>query len=626
MYHGGFGGGHWGGGPGGPGGGAHMMGRLHSALDAGDEDDILGKVYDARVIRRMPKYLAWFKSSIALATTGTLIRTVANLAMPYLVVVATDNFIKTGNVVGLTIIALAYLGVALLMWGGQYLETLYLSRAGQGILFRMRTEMFDHLHKLSMSFFDHNKVGKVMSRVQNDVDQLQALLTSDIINITADVLTLIAIAVIMITMNARLALLTLIVVPVLIIVMVIWQKYARRAFIRVRQAIAVVNDNLQESISGVRVTQSVSREEVNLGQFDTVNKEHLDANVEAVKLQALMMPIVQILTDGGFVLVLIFGGYQVLAGTMGVGVLLAFLLYVQRFFAPVLELTMLYTDLQRAMASGIRIFELLDVEPEIKDSPQAIEMPPIKGQIKFQHVGFAYESGAEILHDIDLIVNPGETVAIAGRTGAGKSSLASLLARFYEVNKGEVLVDGYNVASVTQQSLRRQIGIVPQDPFLFSGTIEDNIRYGRLEASHEEVIEAAEAAGAHGFITRLERGYDTQVGERGGNLSAGQRQLVCLARAILANPPILILDEATSNVDTNTERIMQESLRRLAQGRTCLIIAHRLSTITNADRIIALEQGKISEVGTHQELLAKQGLYYQMLAALNAPDLEQQST
>jgi len=427
----------------------------------------------------------------------------------------------------------------------------------------------------------------------------------------------------MIMMNARLALLTLTVVPVLGIVVFIWQKYAHRVFVKVRRAIATVNAQLQAGISGVRVTQSMSREEVNFEQFDIVNKTHQSANISAARLQALMMPAVQILTGIAFSLVIIFGGYQVLAGEMGPGVLIAFLLYIQRFFNPVLELTMLYTELQRAMASGVRIFELLDIEPEIKDSPQAIEIPSVKGELRFHQVSFAYQPGVEVLHDIDLVVNPGETVAVVGQTGAGKSSLMNLIARFYEVEKGEVTVDGYDVRSVTRQSLRHQIGIIPQDPFLFSGSIEDNIRYGHIETSHQEVIKAAKTAGAHDFITHLERGYDTPVGERGGNLSAGQRQLICLARAILANPSILILDEATSNVDTNTERIMQKSLRRLVRGRTCLIIAHRLSTVTNADRIIVLEQGKIAEIGSHQELLAKQSLYYNMVEALSTPNLEQ---
>jgi len=587
------------------------------------DDEVLGKVYDSKVIARLPKYLAPVKLWIALGASGMIMSALAALAMPYLVGVAIDRFIQTGNLSGLNIVVILFIGAALLVWAGRYMQTVFLSYAGQAVLFRMRTEMFDHLQQLSMSFFDNHKVGRLMSRVQNDVYRVQELLTSGILDIITSTLTLVGIAIVMIMMNARLALLTLTVVPVLGVVLFIWQKYARRAFIKVRRAIATVNAQLQEGISGVRVTQSLSREEVNFKQFDTVNKAHLDANINAVRLQTLMMPTVQILTGIAFSLVIVFGGYQVLAGEMGPGVLIAFLLYIQRFFNPVLDLTMLYTELQRAMASGVRIFELLDIEPEIKDSPDAIEMPPVKGELRFHQVSFGYKPDMEVLHAINLVANPGETVAIVGQTGAGKSSLANLTARFYEIEKGEVTVDGYDVRSVTQQSLRHQIGIVPQDPFLFSGSIEDNIRYGHLEASHQEVIKAAKTAGAHNFIAHLQHGYNTPVGERGGNLSAGQRQLVCLARAILANPPILILDEATSNVDTNTERIMQKSLRRLVQGRTCLIIAHRLSTVTHADRIIVLEQGKIAEVGSHQELLAKQGLYYNMVEALSALNLEQ---
>jgi ATP-binding cassette subfamily B protein len=606
------------------GGGGGMARRLRSALDAADQDDLQGKVYDLRVVRRIPKYLAWVKKDIIMAATGTAMRTISNIALPYLVAMVTDNFIKTKNLSGLNIAVLVYLGFALLMWLGQYLETLFLAYSGQKILLRMRTQMFDHLLGLSMSFFDRNKTGKIMSRVQNDVDQIQTLLTEDIIYIAADIITLIGIAAVMIVMDVRLALITLSVVPLLVIAIIIWQKYARVAFIRVRQAIAVVNDNLQESISGVRVVQGMSREEVNSRQFNNVNKANLDANVTAAKLQAFMVPTVQILTDTGFCLILVFGGLQVLSGQTTPGVLLAFLLYVQRFFAPIQDLTSLYTDLQRAMASGIRIFELLDVEPEIKDSPQAIEMPSIKGDISIQHISFGYEPGAEVLHDVDLNVDPGETVAIVGRTGAGKSSLTNLITRFYEAHMGQVFIDGFDVKSVTQHSLRRQIGVVPQDPFLFSGTIEDNIRYGKPEASHEQVIEAAKTAGVHDAIMHLECGYDTPVGERGSNLSGGQRQFVCFARAILADPAILILDEATSSVDTNTERIMQESMNRVAQGRTCLIVAHRLSTVTNADRIIVFEKGRIIETGSHQALMDKKGLYYQLFQTLSAPGLDQQ--
>ena len=604
-------------GGGGPAGGPQL---LRSAIDAGDNDEILGKVYDSRMIGRLIEYLSHVKKHLALGTTGVIIRTATNLITPLLVALAI-NRIRAGNINGLTIAALAYLGVLLVMWGAQYLETLYLSYAGQGILFRMRTQMFSHLHDLSLGFFDRNKVGKIMSRVQNDVDQLQTLVTTDFINVAVNAITLIGIAVIMITIDWRLALLALSMIPVLVVVMIIWQAYARRAFVLARKTIAMVNDNLQESISGVRVTQSLSREAVNIKQFDTINKANLDANKKSAQLQGAIMPITQMLTDGAYVLVLVFGGFQVLDNKLEVGFLLAFLLYIQRLSAPIQQLATMYTEIQRAMASGVRIFELLDVEAEIKDSPQAVELPPIKGEIKFQKVSFGYEPGTEVLHDVDLTIKPGQTMAIAGRTGAGKSSIASLIDRFYETRKGEILIDGHNVVSVTEQSLRRQIGFVPQDPFLFSGSIEDNIRDGRLEASHDEVVAAARAAGVHDFVSHMEKGYATSVGERGGNLSAGQRQLVCLARAVLANPVILILDEATSNIDTNTERIIQEALRHIAQSRTCVIVAHRLSTVTNADCITVLDHGRITEQGSHQELMAKQGLYYQMYETLsNAPD------
>lgn len=598
---------------GGPGGG-----QLPSTFDA---DKVMGKVYDSRVIRRLVRYLGPVRSDLTLGALGVTIRSVSTVALPMLVGTATDALIGDGDLARLNTTILIMVAVIALGWGGRYLEELFLEYAGQKILYRVRTEMFDHLQRLSLRFFDQNKVGRIMSRVQNDVQQIQELLATGMLNVAFSAVTLVAIACIMLIMNTRLALLTLTVVPALAIVAFIWQQHARQAFIKVRRAIATVNAQLQEGIAGVRVTQSLTREEVNSEQFEYVNREHYSANVRAARLQAVMWPMIEILTALGTALVIYFGGRQVLAGEMTAGVLVAFMLYVRRFFEPVLELAMEYVEIQRAMASGARILELLDVEPEIGDDTQAVELPPAK-EIKFKGVSFGYAPSVEVLHNIDLTVNPGETVAIVGRTGAGKSSLANLITRFYEVDQGEVTIDGYNVNSVTQQSLRRQIGVVTQDPFLFSGTIDDNIRYGRPEASREEVIEAAKTARAHDFISRLQRGYDTQVGERGENLSAGQRQLVCLARAILANPPILVLDEATSNVDTNAERLMQKSLHRLMKGRTCLIIAHRLSTVTNADRIVVLEQGRIVEMGTHKELLAKKGLYYDMFGALSAPDLE----
>ena len=603
--------------PGGGGAGPQGAQQLRSSIDAGTDDEILGRIYNVGMMKRLGEYVARVKGHLSLGAIGVIIRTASNLVTPLLVAEATNRIVE-GNVDGLTIAVLAYLAVLLIMFGAQYLETLHLSWAGQGILYRLRTRMFKHLHELSLSFFDQNKVGKVMSRVQNDVDQLQTLVTTDFINVAVNAITLIGIAAIMLVINWKLALLALCTLPVLVLVVVVWQIYARRAFVQARKAIAVVNDNLQESISGVRVTQSLSRENVNIKQFDAINKANLDANKRAAKLQGAIMPVTQMLTDSAYVLVLIFGGFQVLNGQMAVGFLIGFLLYIQRLGTPIQQIATMYTEIQRAMASGVRIFELLDVEPEIKDRPGASELPPIKGEIEFKNVSFGYVPGTEVLHGVDFTVRPGQTVAMAGRTGAGKSSIASLIERFYETKNGQVLLDGHDVCSVTEQSLRRHIGFVPQDPFLFSGTVEQNIRDGRLDASHDEVVEASKSAGLHDFVLRMEKGYDTPVGERGGNLSAGQRQLVCLARAVLANPAILILDEATSNVDTNTERLIQESLRRIGRGRTCVVVAHRLSTVTGADNILVLDHGKIVERGTHQELLAKNGLYHDMYQTLSS--------
>jgi ABC-type multidrug transport system fused ATPase/permease subunit len=599
-------------GGGGPGG-------FHGQGGRGDDEE-LGKIYDSHVIRQLPKFVAHVKRPLIIGISGMTLRTLTMLAAPYLVGVATDRILSK-DLGGLGLIVIVYVGLALLTWYGQYLENLYLAYAGQGVIYKMRTDMFDHLHQLSLSFFDNHKVGKLMSRVQNDVSQIQELVTQGILTLITSFLTLIGIAVIMIIMDWKLALYTLTVLPVMVILVALWQKYARQAFLQVRKAIAVVNSQLQEDMSGVRVIQSLSREEANMENFDEVNRNHLDANITAVKWEALIMPMVFIMTGISFAIVIIIGGSQVLNHTMSIGVLMSFLLYVQRFFDPVLELSMQYTELQRAMASGARIFEMLNLKPDIEDAKDAADMPVVKGEVDFKDVHFAYEKDKEVLHGINLHIAPGERVAIVGQTGSGKSSLVSLTARFYEVTGGAVTIDGKDVRSVTQESLRKQIGIVPQDPILFSGTIEENIKYGKMDAPLEKVIEVSKMVGAHHFITRLDKGYDTVVGQRGINLSAGQRQLICMARAILADPRILILDEATSNVDTNTERIMQRALRKLTKGRTSLTIAHRLSTVTESDRIIVLEHGKIVEEGSHRELLAKEGFYAKMYRTLSAPEM-----
>ena len=610
--------------PGGPGGGL-----THSA-DLSDEI-VFGKVYDQTVVARLAKYIKNYKLNAIMASIAMVISTLTTLFMPLLFsdainIVQTGDantadpiiryFLRSFNVQGtpaiLTTIFIVFIVNGLIAWGSQYVQQYTMANIGHGILLTLRNQMFDHLQKLSLSFYDRNEVGRIMSRVQNDVGSLQELLSNGVLLVFADLITLVGIVVIILSMNIQLALITMTVIPFLAAIMILWQNYSKAAFLRVRQAISIVNADLQENISGARVIQSLSREDVNFQRFDNMNETNFDANVSATRLAGGLQPIIELLMGVALALVIIYGGSQAIAGKLLLGSLVGFVLYTQRFFDPIRDLSVWYTELQRAMAGGQRIFEVLDSKIEVKDAPDAIQLPTIKGEISYNNVSFQYVEGREVLHDINLTIQPGETIAFVGTTGAGKSTMVALVDRFYEVSKGSVTIDGYDVRKVTQESLRKQIGVVLQEPFLFSGTIRDNIIYGREDATQEKVIEAAKAVGAHDFIIRFEKGYDTILQERGSNLSQGQRQLISFARAVLSDPRILILDEATANIDTQTEVIIQQALKQLLKGRTSLVIAHRLSTIHDASRVVVMENGKIEEIGNHKELIEKKGAYYHL--------------
>ncbi len=590
------------------GGGGLRMGP-RGAIERFGEASEEGRVFDRRIVLRLLVFLQPHWKRMAAAFLLMLVASALTLAAPYLVKVAIDQPIAQGDPAGLARIALlitaTFAGLYVTSAGQRYL----LSWVGQRVLATFRSQLFSHLQDLSLGYHDTHIIGVTISRVISDVGVINELLSQGLITLIGDAVLLVGIVLVMLSMSPRLALLTFAVLPLMLLATVLFTRRAKVAFRQTRARIAAVVGDLAEDLSGMRVIQAFAQEATSRERFDEVNQANRDALVAAMSLSFVFLPTVEFLGMLATAIVLWFGGHAVAADELTLGVVVAFLAYVSRFFEPIQELSRLYTTMQAAMAGGERVLALLDTEPEVRDAPDAADMPPIEGKIELCDVSFSYRGDTRVLHNVDLLVAPGQTVALVGPTGAGKTSIANLIARFYEVTEGAVAIDGVDLRAVTQRSLRRQMGLVPQDPFLFSGTIADNIRFGRPEASDVEVEEAARLANAHEFILALPEGYGTEILEGGVNVSVGQRQLICIARAVLADPRILILDEATASVDTITEMLIQDALQRLLAGRTAIVIAHRLSTIQHADMICVVDAGRIVERGRHEELLARGGLY-----------------
>lgn len=626
FWGGGAGAGGWSTGIGGQGNGPAMRGRNADGWD----DEELGKVYDGRVVKQILPYLRAYKPQAFLAFFCMVLSAVTSFAQPLVIGLTVKAGVehdsrRVGVLFGVMV------GLALTSWAAQFVQQLTTAWIGNRLLMRLRTEMYDHMQGLSLSFYDEMEVGRMISRLTSDVTVMQELLTSGSLTFAADIVGLTVVIAILVSLDWQLALVTFAVVPPLLAVMVWWSMHAKKAFVAVRVKVSALYGTLAENVSGVRAVQSMSREGENAKRFDALNQDNRNANIWAGLLSAAIMPVIELAVAVATTAVIIVGGLRALNGeNVDVAqlflVLTSFTIYVTRFFDPIRDLVLQYTMLQRAMAGGDRIFQVLETVPRIQDRPGALELDHIEGRVDFDHVDFQYVEGVPILQDIDLHVAPGETIAFVGHTGAGKTTITSLVSRGYEVTGGAIRIDGHDIRDIRRRSLTRHMGVVLQNPYLFSGTVRENIAYGRPEATQEGVEEAARAVGAHDFIERLPQGYDTLLQQRGQNLSVGQRQLISFARAILAQPRILVLDEATAYVDTQTEVIIQRALRELLKDRTSFVIAHRLSTIREATRIVVLDRGRVVEVGSHDELLAKQGPYanlYRMTYAQEEAQREQ---
>lgn len=572
-------------------------------------DKVEGRSFNLRVLWHLLIFLRPYAWRMVAALLAMLTASALTLLVPYLVKLAIDGPIVNGDISALNGIVLAML-LALI---GQYLassaQRFLLSWVGQKVLADLRAALFRHLQGLPLSYHDNHIVGVTISRVISDVGVINQLLSQGLITLTGDSLMLAGIIFVMLSLNAQLALVTFSVIPLIILATVVFARRAKRAFRKSRARNAHLIGDLAENLSGIRVIQAFANEESTANKFDEVNQANRDAHIEAISLSFVFIPTVEFLSIVATGIVLLFGGVSVASGTLTLGTVIAFLAYVNRFFLPVQELSQLYATMQTAMAGGERVINLLQTEPDVGDKVDAEDMPQIEGQIEFCDVNFGYREGLPVLHRVNLEVAPGTTVALVGPTGAGKTSIANLIARFYDVSAGSLRIDGIDIRDVKQRSLRAQMALVSQDPVIFSGTIADNIRFGRPRATLAEVSTAARMANVDAFADDLPDGYDTEILEDGANLSLGQRQLISIARAVLADPRILIMDEATSSVDMLTEALIQDALQKLLAGRTAFVIAHRLSTIVNADVICVIDNGELNEMGRHAELLARDGLY-----------------